>query len=328
MWWVLGHKKRLEHQKKVLENFQGSLEGFEGFNLGWIPLHAPPLLLRPLPFSKKTPALTASRWRPPVMDHGPTLPTRCRVCLQHLAEDRPRPIAQAQVQQAIAIKVVRLHYVVTCPEGPLEGFFDDPTIVVPAIKLLLLLFTHWACSITIIPTNWVVGLRVSTFPVFGPCDDGSDIVTSIGDVIKGLEVEIPTEATDVAEVAAGEVDQEVPVPVVGDPKTKICLQSNTEPTGTDPHLPICQENWEQCRLPIHLPMAQQSQLSQCFIFNIHNILLQMYPDILFPTYPNSLFPAYSNTKSHHIPTFYMVHIPTFYSCHILLLTYPNILFPL
>lgn len=110
--------------------------------------------------------------------------------------------------------------------------------MVSPIKFLLLLITHWACSIAIIPTNRVVSLRVSTFPAFGPCHNGSDVVTSLGDVVEGLEVEIPTEATDMAEVAAGEVDQEVPVPVIGDPETKICLQSNTKPTGTDPQLPV------------------------------------------------------------------------------------------
>lgn len=34
MGWSLGHKKGLEHQEKVLETFQGSPEGFEGFNPG------------------------------------------------------------------------------------------------------------------------------------------------------------------------------------------------------------------------------------------------------------------------------------------------------
>lgn len=123
--------------------------------------------------------------------------------------------------------------------------------MVSPIKFLLLLITHWACSIAIIPTNRVVSLRVSTFPAFGPCHNGSDVVTSLGDVVEGLEVEIPTEATDMAEVAAGEVDQEVPVPVIGDPETKICLQSNTKPTGTDPQLPVCQEHWEQRHLPVN-----------------------------------------------------------------------------
>lgn len=194
--------------------------------------------------------LTAARRCPPVVHHGPLLFAGGCISLQRLAEDAFRPVAHAHVVEAVAEEIPGFDHLVASLEGPLEAFFDQATVLVATVQLLLLLLAHGAVAFTEIPAKRVV---VGDFPAFGPSHDGGDkVVALLGDVVLWLEVEIAAEAAGVLVVAAGELDQQVPVPVVRHPEAEIGLQHGGEPALGELHPAVLQAHREQGQHPVHL----------------------------------------------------------------------------
>lgn len=198
--------------------------------------------------------LTAARRRPPVVHDG-SLPLAGRgVRLQHLAEDFLRPVVNANVIEAVAVEILGLDDVVASLERPLEGFFDETAVLVAPVQLLFLLLAHRAVAFAIIPAKGIVVF--GDFPAFGPGHHGGEVVAALGDVVLGLEVEVAAEAAGVFVVAAGEVDEQMPGPVVRHPQPKIRLQHGAEPALEDPHLAVLQAHREQRHHPVDLRVGR------------------------------------------------------------------------
>lgn len=186
------------------------------------------------------------------MHDGSVLLAGGRISLQHLAEDFLRPVAHAHVVEAVAVELLGLDDVVTSLEGSLEAFFDETAVLVAPVELFFLLLAHRAGAFAIIPTKRVVVVIVEDFPVSSPGHQGVEVAAALGDVVLGLKVEIAAETASVFVVAAGEVDMQMPVPVVRYPESKICLQHGSEPALEDLHFAIFQVYREQRHHPVHL----------------------------------------------------------------------------
>lgn len=225
-------------------------------------LDSPPFFLQNHIDRGGSPLLTAARRRPPVMHDGSVLLAGGRISLQHLAEDFLRPVAHAHVVEAVAVELLGLDEVVTSLEGSLEAFFDETTVLVAPVELFFLLLAHRAGAFAIIPTKRVVVVVVvEDFPVSGPGHQGFEVTAALGDVVLGLEVEIAAETASVFVVAAGEVDMQMPVPVVRYPESKICLQHGSEPALEDLHFAIFQAYREQRHHPVHLRVGGEPDVS-------------------------------------------------------------------
>ena len=178
-----------------------------------------------------------------------------RVSLQHLAEDFLRPVVHADVVEAVAVEILRLDDVVASFEGALEGFFEETAVLVAPIELPLLLLAHRAVAFAIIPTKGVI--VIEDLPAFGPGHQGGEVAAALGDVVLRFEVEVAAKATGVFVVAAGEVDEQMPVPVVRHPEPEIRLQHGAEPALEDSHLAILQAHREQRHHPVHLRVGSE-----------------------------------------------------------------------
>lgn len=216
-----------------------------------------PGLAKPRSKSSETPLLTASRRRPPVVHHCPVLPARRCVRLQRLAEDFPRSVVHANIIKAIPEEILRADHVVASFEGALEALFDEPAVLVARIELPLLLLAHGALPIAKIPTE---GVLIGDSPGGGPGDDGRGaVITLHGDVIRRIQVEIAAEAADLLRVAAGELEHQVPVPIVRHPEAKICLKHRCHPALVEVDPAVLQDGWEEGQHAVHLGLGGSSR---------------------------------------------------------------------
>lgn len=172
---------------------------------------------------------------------------------QRLADHLFVPIIHAGIIHTAVKEGLGVHVLMTCSEQFILSS-ESTTEGLSLIELQLTLCTDRAIFLTDVTGRIFVLVRC--LPALAPFYHRGDCFTSsVFALIGTITIEVTTQTADAVVVAARQLDDQVPIPIIGDYQAKICLYHYSAPPlkhGHLGHLTLAELHRKIQKLPVNL----------------------------------------------------------------------------
>jgi len=207
--------------------------------------------------------LTAAKLFPPGLDDYSFLTTLLTVRGKCLTQHLFVSLIQTHIVHTVVHEDLGVQFSMTFLEHIIGLGYEAPTESLSLVDLFLVIVTGRTVFLTCVPARMALVL-VRRLPALAPLHYRGDRFSGwILEFITVDTVEVATQTTDTAVVAAGQLDDQLPVPVIGDNQAKVCFHHCSVTTLKHRHLPftLIQSHRKIQQLPVHLKGMDQSNIN-------------------------------------------------------------------
>lgn len=213
--------------------------------------------------------LTAAKLFPPAVDNYSFLLTLTAIGRHCLAQHLFVSVIQAHIIHTIVHEWLGVQFCLTFLEDILGC--DSPTERLCLVQLKFIVVTGGTVFLTRGPAG-IVLILFRCLPALDPLfQRGDSVARWIMELITVVTVEVATQTTDTAVVAAGKLDEQRPLIIKGDDQAKVCFHHGRVTTLLHPQFFLSQLHRKILQLSVHLMGTDQS-------INVCQEILHFYPE--------------------------------------------------
>lgn len=196
--------------------------------------------------------LTAAKRFPPALYLYSFFTTLLSIGGQCLTKHLLVSLIQTYIIYTALHKGPGIHFVMTCLEHTAFLITECATHGFRLIELNLAVVTSWTVFLAFVRARMLF-ILLRYFPALAPLCHWRNVFPSwIPELITSVAIEVSAETTDTAVVAAGQLDDQFPVPVIANHEAEVCVYHCCASTLKHWHLTVAQFYWEIKTFSIHL----------------------------------------------------------------------------